>query len=241
MSARSLAAALAAIGLASACAGAPPLRPPPPVEHEGAMRDMFASESAAGRVAIAGFLARPHAFALGPLADLRGELLVWDGTPFTSRVDGGSMRLAVEPGATAPFLVWSHVREWRDSAIPDDALALAAFEAWLPRRARELGLDADRPFAFQVAGAAARAVIHVVDLPEGAQLTREAHDAAKRSFTIERQPVQILGFHAFDAKGVYTHHTTNLHLHLRTPLGGALGHVDELELAPGAVLRLAWR
>ena len=54
-------------------------------------------------------------------------------------------------------------------------------------------------------------------------------------------PVQALGFHATDAKGVWTHHDRNIHVHLRTLFGSTLGHVDDFTLAPGAIIRIAAR
>lgn len=216
-------------------------RPPPKVEHAGAMQEMFESGSAAGQVALRPLLARPHLYAIGPLADLKGEILVWDGTPFVSRMEGERVAIATEPDATAPVLVWSRVAIWKDLAVPDDARELAAFEAWLPKGAREAGLDSSEPFAFQVVGAVERATIHVDALPRGTPVTREARDATKHVVALAACAIQAIGFHATDAKGIYTHHDSNVHIHLRTPIGATMGHVESFTLAPGAIVKLAWR
>jgi len=170
----------------AACKGSAPFdprapRPAPKVEHAGALSELFDKGAAPGTIALRPLLAKPHLYALGPLANMSGELLVWDGTAFTSRVAGGRVVVATESDVSVPLLVWSRVTKWREVAVPDDA--------WEP----------------------------------GAT------------------PVQALGFHATDAKGVWTHHDRNIHVHLRTLFGSTLGHVDDFTLAPGAIVRIAWR
>jgi acetolactate decarboxylase len=234
------------VGLVAACQGSGPADPnspraPPKVEHAGVMSDLFETRSAAGTIALAPLLARPHLYALGPLADMTGELLVWDGTPFTSRVQGGRVVVATERDLSVPLIVMARVAKWKEVAVPDEACELAAFETWLPKAARDAGLDDRQPFAFQIVGAVRRATLHVVALPPGTPLTHEAHDATKTTLELGAAPIQALGFHATDAKGIWTHHDRNVHVHLRTLIGSTMGHVDDFELAPGAVVRLAWR
>ena len=236
--------ALALSAAAAGCAtGARGPRPPPKVDHLGSMQEMFERKSAAGRVALEPLLGLKHLYALGPLEGLRGELLIWDCTPFTSRMVDGVARVVVERDLRAPFLVWSSVKAWRDVDVPDDARTLAQFEKWLPGAARKAGLDSSKPFAFQVLGAVEHAAIHVVDLSPDEVLTREAHAAAKRVVTLDAVPAQMLGFYAPDdagAKGVWLHHSANVHLHLRNQLGTVMGHVDDFTLAEGATVKIAW-
>lgn len=215
-------------------------RAPPKVEWRGAMHEIFEKGSAAGTIELAPLLARPHLYALGPLADFSGELLVIDGTPFVSRRAGGRLAISNERDVKTPLLVWSYVSKWRERAIPEDARELAAFEAWLPQAAAAAGLDASEPFAFQLIGASERATIHVVALPAGTPVTHESHDATQWTEELAAAPIQALGFHSTEAKGIWTHHDRNVHIHLRTTIGGSMGHVDALTLAPGALVKFAW-
>ncbi len=250
MSATRLAASLlfvAATAAATSC-GSTSLagpRPAPKVDHLGAISELFAGGTPAHSVPLAPLLGLKHLYALGPLEGLRGEILVWDGTPFTSRVVEGEPRVAVDPAAKAQFLVWSTATEWRDVPVYEDARTLSWFETWLPTAARDAGLDETRPFAFLVVGAVDHATIHVDDFPaDGTPLTPETVGASQKVIELADAAVQILGFYAPNeagAKGVYTSNDSNLHLHLRTQLGTAMGHVDDFALAPGAVLRLPWK
>jgi acetolactate decarboxylase len=239
--------AAAALFVPGACRGPTPAdrllakRPPPKVEWRGAMHEIFDSGSAAGTIELAPLLARPHLYALGPLADFTGELLVFDGTPFECRRAGGRIELSNEPELKTPLLVWSYVERWKEASVPDEARELPAFEEWLPKAALAAGLDASLPFAFVVVGAAERATIHVVSLPAGTPVTHENHDATKWTEELAGTPFSALGFHSTEAKGVWTHHDSNVHLHLHATLSGEVGHVEALTLAPGALVKFAWQ
>lgn len=232
---------------AGACRGPTPAdrlaakRPPPKVEWRGAMHEIFDSGSAAGTIELAPLLARPHLYALGPLADFTGELLVFDGTPFECRRAGGRSEISNEPKLKTPLLVWSYVERWKEAAVPDEARELPAFEAWLPKGAAAVGLDASLPFAFLVIGAAERATIHIVSLPAGTAVTHENHDATKWTEELGGTPFSALGFHSTEAKGIWTHHDSNVHVHLHATLSGEVGHVEGLTLAKGAVVKFAWQ
>lgn len=216
--------------LAAGCSAPAPVdplapRPAPKVEHAGALSELFDAHAAPGTIALRPLLAKPHLYAIGPLANLSGELLVWDGTAFTSRVAGGRVVVATERDAAVPLLVWSRVTKWREVAVPEEECALADFEAWLPEAARGAGVDAAHPFAFQIVGSVRSATLHV----------------SETTLELGATPVQALGFHATDAQGVWTHPGRNVHVHLRTLLGTTMGHVDDFTLAPGAIVRIAVR
>jgi acetolactate decarboxylase len=125
--------------------------------------------------------------------------------------------------------------------VPDEARALAEFETWLPTAAKAAGLDATQPFAFLLAGAAEQATIHIVALPPGTPVTHENHDATKWTVELAATPFSAVGFHSTEAKGIWTHHDSNVHIHLRATIGGVMGHVEKLTLAPGAIVKFAWK
>ena len=59
--------------------------------------------------------------------------------------------------------------------------------------------------------------------------------------SVRQAPVQMLGFHARNARGIYTPRDSNVHLHLRTTVGSTMGHVTDFTLAPGAIVEIAWK
>lgn len=228
--------------LLAACTGGPPPRPAAPeVVVLGSMQEQMVAGRCDEGVAVADVLARPHAYAIGPLAGLRGELLVWDGTVFASSIVDGAARVAIDPRARAAFLVASHVAQWRDVAVPAAVRTLAELEAWLPEAARRAGLAGDRAHTVRLFAALEAARLHVLDLPPGAPLDPAAHEAARRTIELGATPVQMLGFLSPPGGSTCPIASPPLHLHLRTLLGDVAGHVDDLVLAPNATAQFAVR
>jgi len=50
--------------------------------------------------------------------------------------------------------------------------------------------------------------------------------------------VDILGFYSTHHHAVFTHHSTNMHLHVKTRGHVLAGHLDDLTLGEGMVLQL---
>lgn len=48
----------------------------------------------------------------------------------------------------------------------------------------------------------------------------------------------MLGFYSDSHHAIFTHHTTNMHIHLKTIDNKIAGHIDGLELGKGMILKL---
>jgi len=229
----------AALALA-ACRSAPPHGShAPQVELLGSFQAQMAAGKCDEGIAVRDLLARPHAYAIGPIAGLRGELLVWDGTAFTSTIVDGAPRVRIDPGARGAFLVASHVARWRDLAVPESVRTLAELTAWLPEAAQQLHLDPERTQTLRLFAALDSARLHVADLAPGAPLDHAAHAAAQHVVDLGPCLVQLLGFLSPPGESTCPIASPPLHLHLRTLLGDMVGHVEELQLAPGAKVEFA--
>lgn len=207
------------------------------VSSKGAMSAMFDKNDIVGKIAVKPLLAKPHLYAVGPLDKLAGEITVWDGKLYTGKVNGDVVSTSSPPDAKAIFLVWSYVAKWRELTIPDDVRTYKQLEMFVAQKAVEIGLNSNKPFPLLLKGKAEKATFHVVNYQsDGTPLTREKHDAAKAVFPVENEAVNIAGFYSTKHKGIWTHHTTNLHLHLLTADGEKMGHLDDL--VPSKTLRL---
>lgn len=198
----------------------------------GAMRNSMFTGQLAGLVRM-DTIAKQGAFGIGPLEHLRGELLLWDGVPYVSRgTSDTSLTVKVEREASAPFFVHANVREWVEVTLPDSITRLADLDGFLTSRfAQE-----SRPMAFKLSGSIARAEVHVVDLPRGAEV-RSPDDAHKGRKTFVREVLEadLLGFFSTKHKAVFTHHDTNIHVHLIDEERRWMGHVDSLRFDPRAI------
>lgn len=203
----------------------------------GAQRDLFAGDLRA-HVSLERLAGLPHLYALGPAARLRGEITVVDGRAYVSRVEEGRIVVDRSFRHEAPFLVWSQVVRWHESEIPASIAGVGDFEPLLVERAREARVDTSRPFAFLLGGVPEALQLHVLDKRDDRRHTRALHDQIKVRFTVERVPVDVVGFYSTSHAGVFIPSGERLHLHVCTADERIAGHVERIRFAPGMRLRV---
>ncbi len=172
-------------------------------------------------------------YAIGPLAGLRGEILVLNGEKYISRViNDEEMSVKVENGAGAPFLVYAHVERWRKINIPDRIEDLNALNEYLG----EISTSLNKPFVFEVKANTEKAVIHSQNLPPGSKVSspEEAHQG-QFTYSFGDEDVVIIGFFSTEHQGVFTHHDSYTHMHLITEDRVLMGHLDEASFKPGSL------
>ena len=88
-----------------------------------------------------------------------------------------------------------------------------------------------RPFAFKLTGKISKAIIHIQNLPKGTKVSspKEAHQG-QTNYKLKDEEATIIGFFSTEHKGVFTHHDSNIHLHLITEDESKMGHLDEVEI-----------
>lgn len=209
------------------------------VEHRGAMRDVMQRGQITANIALGELEGKEHLYALGAAEGLKGEILILNSRPYTATAFGNKLAIdsTYNPGAT--LLVWAQVPQWQDFPLPDSVRSYQEFEAFIAAAARQKGLATDKPFPFLLEGKPASVSWHVINWPAGdSEHSHEKHQASGLQGVSEQQPMQILGFYSTAHKGVFTHHSTLMHLHGRSLDGKVLGHLDALELADSMVVKL---
>lgn len=167
-------------------------------------------------------------YAIGPESYLTGELLINDGQSYVSRVTSDStMKVEKTFAASAPFLVYANVSDWNEIELEPNLKTIEDIEKIVDEKT----INFKRPFAFKLTGSVSKAIIHVQNLPKGTKVSspKEAHKG-QTSFELKDEEVIIIGFFSTDHKGVFTHHDTNVHLHLITEDESKMGHLDKLEI-----------
>jgi len=210
----------------------------PTVHHRGALRNMMHQGDISAKADLQDWQDREHLYALGALEALKGEILVWDGTPYMASAADGEVAIENTFDRKATLLVYAEVTNWMQVDVPDTVDTYTALEKFIAQAAAEEGLDTEAPFPFLLKGQPATADWHVIDWPEGD--TEHSHTKHRQSGphgTLEQQPMDILGFYSQQHTGIFTHHTTNMHLHFRTHDGRLVGHLDDL-VPEGGVLTL---
>jgi acetolactate decarboxylase len=231
---------LLCLALAVACATPPrattvaPGTTSPAVDSYGALREVMHGGQTGPTVELAAVTARPHAFAVGALSGLRGEVTIVDGSIWLAVGDAATKTAAVEQVSTttetATLLVVSHVEHWRSVALPGP-IADADLDRAVETAARGAGVDVTKPFAFQLRGTGTVAWHVLAGTPAHGDHSRGAITGV-----VEHAPVHLVGFFATDAAGVYTHMGQHTHLHLVDEAAPIAGHADRVELAAGGTL-----
>jgi acetolactate decarboxylase len=172
----------------------------------------------------------PGMYGLGPLEYLRGEITLLDGKPITSfMVDDTTVVVEQRPDAKAPFFVHQQVMAWAAVEIPAEVVDLPTLDAFLTERYAERS----DPFFFRLRGTVKEGTAHVMDLPTGTVLEGPsiAH-ATQKTFTVQDSGVELIGVFSTRHQAVFTHHGSNIHVHLVTADGRLMGHLDGLRMEP---------
>ena len=164
---------------------------------------------------------------IGPESYLTGELLILDGKGYVSKVlTDSSMSIEETYKTSAPFFVYTQVKEWKAIEIPDTVKDIKVLELFVDEKTK----TAKRPFAFKVVGTVNNAIIHIQNLLKGSKVSspKEAHQG-QVNYDLQNEEVEILGFFSTEHKTVFTHHDTFMHLHLITKDRTKMGHLDQAE------------
>lgn len=204
------------------------------IQIVGEMRQVMREGKLDGTIRLDTLKQREHLYGLGPLAFLKGEIMVLDGVSYISTVtDDLSMVVDRSFDVEAPFFGYGNVKSWSEMPLPDSVRTMAELERFLDATTK----DRKRPFFFRLIGMVADAMIHVVNLPEGS-VVRSPDDAhvGQVDYSIMETESELLGFFSTGHKAVFTHHDTYLHIHLITADRSMMGHVDALVLGDGVKL-----
>ncbi len=213
------------------------------VQIHGSVHAIMMQGRTQARVALSAATA-PHVFGLGALANLNGEVTIWDGEAWLARPNGEEARVesTPTPEGDATLLATATVSQWQRHTVPG-VLPQAKIAELIARRVKASGA----PTPFLIEGQVSRLAWHVID---GKRITdashtgmhgHAAHVAASVRGVLSDTSVRVVGFYSTRHHGVLTHHDSDLHMHVVAENERVTGHVDEIALAPGAVLSLPKR
>lgn len=208
------------------------------VRWEGEMKRVHRDGDASPRVELSKLADRPGAFAIGPLAGLRGEITVVDGVSYVARVVEGKPVVENDWDRQAPFLVYGHVTEWKAARLPAEVQTLKDLETHLAQAAREAGLDERAPFPFKLHVPSGQIDYHIINNTEEGYKISRPHEELMTRFQIRERGVKAIGIYSTEHAGVFTHHGEATHVHVVSDDGKDAGHLDDAKFGEGAELFL---
>lgn len=218
-------------------AGAAEKAPLVMVYDRGSMQEMY-KDNAAAKVKLAELKEIQHLYALGPLSELRGEILVWDSVPFQSRARNGQVQVKSDWGESAAFLVWSSVERWKKIAVPDSVQNYQMLDMWLKSMSGSSAAPLQSQFPFLLRGKLSLVNWHIVSHSDkSGTISPQSHDKEKYFGKSENIKVEILGFYSPAHQGLFIPRGRATHLHFRSgkPKDLMVAHLDNFEVGDNSL------
>jgi len=197
----------------------------------GAMKNVMWKGELGGIINFDTITNKQHLYGLGPVEYLTGEIMIIDGKGYKSVVVNDTAMQVTETFAVkAPFFGYANIESWTETQLPDSITTIQQLENYLDKTTKGF----PRPFFFKVSAIIDDATIHIVNLPKGTKVSSpdQAHQGQK-NFTIKNKEVELLGFFSTEHKAIFTHHDTNVHIHLITSDKQKMGHLEEIKIKKG--------
>lgn len=212
------------------------------VEYAGALKNFMHENDLSAKIDLADLKERKdNLFALGALENLNGEILIYNGTPYISTLSEDKKSPVIDQTFEwkAGLLVYTNFSAWVEIEIADSIRSYEQLENYLEIVAQEHGIPTDEPFPFRLEGPAASVEWHIIDWPEGDSVhTHEKHKTSGLHGVETNWEAEFLGFYSDAHHAIFTHHTTNMHIHAINAEKSLAVHIDDLMLNGGMRLFL---
>ena len=209
------------------------------VEYKGALKNMMQKGDISAKTDLAIFENTKHFYALGAIENLKGEIQIFDSEPFNTMEVDSMLTFDNSFNKKATLLVYTSVSKWKLINIPNNVVTYEQLENYIEQTAQENKINTDEPFPFLIEGRPESFDWHVINWKDGdIEHSHEKHKNSGPHGTINNRQVEMLGFYSNSHHAIFTHHTTNMHIHVKTVDNKIAGHIDGLTLGKGMILKL---
>lgn len=209
------------------------------VKYKGALKNMMHQGDVSVKADLKDFENSKHLYALGALENLKGEVQIFDSKPFNTMVFDSTLTFDYSFNKKATLLVYTSVNKWISINIPVNIVTYEQLESYVEQAAKENQIQIDEPFPFLLEGTPKSFDWHVINWKNGdTEHSHAKHISSGLNGTVENRQVEMLGFYSDSHHAIFTHHTTNMHIHVKTVDNKIAGHVDDLTLGTGMILKL---
>ncbi len=207
------------------------------VKHAGALRTIM-SGNIQPVISLDTLSKSNHLYALGALDNLKGEIQIFDSKPSNSFVIDNSLQIKDSYNLKASLLVYAEIKAW-DTFRVENSRTKSDLEEQIFELATNRGINTEEPFPFLLDGTIATLDWHVINWKDGDTIhNHKKHKESGLNGTLANKKVQIIGFYSTKHKAVFTHHTTNIHMHFKTDDNTIAGHIDDMSLNQTITLKL---
>jgi len=209
------------------------------VEYKGALKNIMHKGDLSAKSDLTDFENTEHFYALGAIENLKGEIQIFDSESFNTMVLDSTLIFDHSFNKKATLFVYASVSKWKSINIPNNIETYKQLEIYIEQTAKENQIETDEPFPFLIIGKPKSLNWHVIDWKDGdTEHSHEKHINSGLHGTINNKPVEMLGFYSDSHHAIFTHHTTNMHIHVKTIDNKIAGHIDGIALGKGMILKL---
>jgi acetolactate decarboxylase len=202
---------------------------PPEVKVSGAMKSIMINGDLSAHINL-DTLNKAHLYGLGPVAGLKGEIIIADGVIYSSSKNGGKLTNQQNKISQAAMLVYSRVEKWKSISIKVSLNNYAELEKLIENTAKANGYEIEIPFAFKIEASPVSVNYHVIDWKEGSAHSMDNHKQFAYSGQFINEKMIMLGFYSRHHQSIFTHHTTYMHIHILDEKTKTVGHLDDAGL-----------
>jgi cytochrome c peroxidase len=221
------------------------------LEFYGTMREAIGMGQHQGRVVLGQIADQPHFYGVGALANLQGEITLFDSQLFVSTVNpaGRPITLTPEDAATmqGTLLIGARVEEWIDVPV-ERSIRPADVDRFLGELAQRYQIDINDShpaFPFLIQGVLEDVHLHIIRgaCPVHSRRNKVVLAEEERPFEWHQRQLngRVVGVYAVNQAGKLTHPGTNIHAHLifHTEDGSTVtGHLEQFGIEAGSTVRL---
>jgi len=182
-----------------------------------------------------------HLYAIGPVENLRGEIIVWDNKPFVAAITEDKRPYLQKnvKQLKAIFLVYADIEKWDTVLLTNKISSLKELEKAITNAAYLHGTDTSTAFPFLILGKVKEGTGHIMFKDTSIiDITPAALKEANHKNTFNNQLVQMLGFYSQHHQTIFTHHDSFLHIHYRMANKYQAGHLDMVSFIEGVPVKL---
>ncbi len=211
---------------------------PVEVKTAGELKKIMQEGNLSAHISLDTVLTTPHIYGLGPADGIKGELLIIDSKAFWCKVENGKINTSINNNAKAAMLLYALVPAWKSVTITDEVKDYAALEKLVEKYSLQNGQSLEIPFPFIIKGIVDSASWHVINWKDGVTHTFDNHKQFAKYGSFNNEAVTFLGFYSNKHHSIFTHHTTNMHIHAMDKNKTTVGHLEELLTAANTLTLL---
>jgi len=203
----------------------------PPLDIYGALKNFMHHGDVSAKFDLRELEGREHYYGIGALENLKGEIMIINGEPYISKQNGEQVKVNKSFKYKAALFVGTSVKEWDNEGIPTRIKSEEDLQDFIEEQASKRGIDTEEAFPFMVTGMFKQISWHVINWKDGdLEHTHEKHVTSGAHGTKKDATGRILGFYSPKHHRIFTHHSTNMHMHIKMDEPQIAAHVDDIEL-----------